>query len=100
MSKYGFYNEVYDNGCSIQTLRTGDGLAQFTDVNHGDGTVAIGIGYGAGDGIIGSKNKHNSKLNKDMLISWQIKFDNQQSVDAMIETLLRVKNTLAIGGAK
>ena len=91
---YGFNTVNYDNDTSIETLETGDGKTQFTDILHNDKTVAIGIGHGKYLGI-GEKEEHNKTLDSSMNIKWQIKFDNQKSVDAMIETLLRVKNQLA-----
>jgi len=92
--QYGFYNEEYDNGTSIETLMTGDGKSQFTDIQYEEGKAAIGISYGIGEGI-GTKTTHNKVLDESMLVKWQVKFESQQSVDAMIETLLRVKNHLA-----
>ena len=93
--KRGFYTEYYDdNDLEIETLMTGDGKAQFTDMDYGDGVASIGMSYGVGTGI-GIKEHHNSALNESMQIKWQVKFDNQLSVDSMIETLLRVKNHLA-----
>jgi hypothetical protein len=94
MSKvYGFTTETYEGGATIETLTTGDGKAQFTDISYEDGSASIGISYGLGDGI-GTKQHHNKKVDESMLIKWQVKFDNQQSIDSMIETLLRVKNRL------
>ena len=92
--KYGFHTINYDTGCSVETLLTGDGKTQFTEIAHEDGTVAIGMSYGLGAGI-GIKEKVDSIQTPEMLIRWQVKFDNQLSVDSMIETLLRVKNTLS-----
>ena len=95
-TKYGFYTEEYDNGVEIETLMTGDGKTQFTDIQHDDGTASIGMSYGLGKGI-GVKECRNKKLENEMLIKWQVKFDNQVSVDSMIKALLRVKNYLAKG---
>tara|TARA_R110000803_G_scaffold210685_2_gene283187 strand:- start:6084 stop:6377 length:294 start_codon:yes stop_codon:yes gene_type:complete len=93
--QYGFYNEEYDNGTSIETLMTGDGKTQFTDIKHADGLVSIGLSYGRGTGI-GTKEQHAPEtLATDAGVKWQIKFESQGSIDSMIETLLRVKNKLA-----
>ena len=92
--KYGFYNEEYSNGTSIETLRTGDGKTQFSDIEHDDGTVSIGMSYGRGTGI-GTKEVHAPKtLATDTGVKFQVKFESQGSIDSMIETLLRVKNKL------
>ena len=92
--QYGFYTEKYSETLEVETLMTGDGKAQFTDVHFDDETASIGISYGIGEGI-GTLTKHDKIMDEDMLIKWQIKFENQQSIDSMIETLLRVKNLLA-----
>ena len=92
--QYGFYTESYDNGVEIETLMTGDGKAQFIDIKHADGTAGIGIAYGIGTGI-GTTTEYNKLVDSDMQIKWQVKFDNQKSVDAMITALLDVKSHLA-----
>lgn len=92
--QYGFYKEEYDNGTSIETLMTGDGKAQFTDVVFDDGKVAIGMSYGRGEGV-GTKEEHApDTLATDTGVMFQVKFESQESIDSMIETLLRVKNKL------
>ena len=90
----GFYTEKYDNGVEVETLMTGDGKARFTDIQFDDGSASIGISYGQGKGI-GAEEQHDEKINDEMQIKWQVKFDNQISVDSMIKALLRVKNYLA-----
>ena len=95
---YGFRTATYEGGFSLHTLRTGDGKTEFTDLIFPDGTASIGISYGRGKGI-GVKTVYNKTLDADMGITWQVQFDNQESVDQMIETLLRVKNNLALGPA-
>ena len=92
--QYGFYLAKYENGAEIDSLMTGDGKTQFTDIIYPDGSAAIGISYGFGKGV-GITTEHNRDLDGDMLIKWQVKFENQKSVDAMIKTLLKVKNHLA-----
>lgn len=91
---YGFSTMHFDNGLSVQTLETGDGKSEFTDMFYSDGTAAIGFSYGGGTGI-GIERQHEKLLSEDLQVQWQVKFDNQRSVDAMITTLLRVKNHLA-----
>ena len=90
---YGFSVIEYDNGVSIETLETGDGKSEFTDITYDDGTVAIGMSYGVGSGI-GVKVQRNQTIDDSLDVKWQVKFDNQKSIDAMIETLLRVKRNL------
>jgi len=90
---YGFYTEKFSEDLEIETLKTGDGKSQFTDLVYDDGTVAIGISYGVGEGI-GVKVEHNKRLDETLKIKWQVKFESQASIDSMIETLLRVKNNL------
>jgi hypothetical protein len=92
--QYGFYTEQYGDTFSIETLMTGDGKAEFTCIGYDDGTVSIGISYGQGDGI-GAVKHYNHAASEEMGIKWQIKFDNQQSVNAMINSLLDVKERLA-----
>jgi len=91
---YGFYTEEYDNGFGVETLMTGDGKAQFTDIGFDNGNASIAMSYGLGKGV-GVKNHKGGEMNESTLIKWQIKFESQGSVDAMIETLLRVKNRLS-----
>ena len=93
---YGFYTEKYTEDFEIETLMTGDGKSQFTDSYFPDGTASIGISYGRGTGV-GTQEHHNCTTNPEMGIKWQVKFESQESVDAMINTLLRVKNNLANG---
>ena len=92
--KYGFYTEKYSETLEVETLMTGDGKAQFTDIQFEDGTASVGISYGIGEGI-GTQTKHDKIMDESMMIKWQVKFENQQSVDAMIRALLDVKNHLA-----
>lgn len=92
--KYGFYTEKYSETLEVETLMTGDGKAQFSDISYKDGTSAVGISYGIGEGV-GTETVHNKTMDEEMLIKWQVKFENQQSVDAMIKALLAVKNHLA-----
>lgn len=92
--KYGFYTETYADGTSIETLMTGDGKAQFTDCHFEDGTASIGISYGNGTGISTQQSYEAGTTATDIGVKWQIKFERQESVDAMIVTLLKVKNCL------
>jgi len=92
--KYGFVTEKYESG-EIETLITGDGKAQFTDLTFDDGFVGIGFSYGRGVGIGTKEDYVEGVVSTDVGVKWQVKFDNQKSIDAMIETLLRVKNNLA-----
>ena len=94
-TKYGFYNEEYEDW-NLQTLQTGDGKSQFFDMKYPD-CAAIGIAYNESiEGDIGEKTNYNQAAVAEMNINWQIKFTNQKSIDSMIETLLRVKNQLAL----
>lgn len=93
--QYGFYTEKYSETLSIETLMTGDGKAQFSDAKFEDGTASVCISYGVGEGV-GTETQHNKVLNEDMLVKWQIKFENQKSVDALIKALLEVKNHLSV----
>ena len=95
--QYGFYTERYSETFEVETLMTGDGKAQFTDAKFPDGTASVTIAYGRGVGV-GTEEKHNCAMNESMGIKWQIKFENQKSVDAMIKALLDVKNHLASSG--
>lgn len=92
--QYGFFTEKYNDNFSIETLGTGDGKSQFTDMVYDDSTAAIAIGYGIGEGL-NTTTKHNKVADESMLIQWQVKFECQESVDAMIKCLLDVKNHLA-----
>jgi len=92
---YGFTTEKYDGDYSVETLTTGDGKAQFTDLDFQDGFVGIGFGYGIGNGIGTKEHYPKDSTSEDAGVRWQVKFDNQVSIDAMIETLLRVKNMLS-----
>lgn len=94
MKKYGFYTERYSDTFEVETLMTGDGKAQFSDVKYPDGDAGISIAYGVGEGI-GTQTVHNRIMSEDMAVKWQIKFENQRSVDAMIKALLEVKNHLS-----
>ena len=91
--QYGFYTEEYDNEQTLETLMTGDGKSTFTDIIYEDGTVAVGIGYGDGKGLDTEQDYHR-KLDDEMMIKWQVKFENQLSIDGMIKCLLRLKNKL------
>ena len=92
---YGFSTENYEEW-QLQTLKTGDGKSKFFDMIYPD-CVAIGIAYSESiEGDIGEKTDYNQAAVAEMNINWQIKFTNQKSIDSMIETLLRVKNQLAL----
>lgn len=93
MKKYGFYVEKFSEELSIETLMTGDGKTQFTDVVYPDGVAAIGMSYGRGDGV-GNQEQHHKKLAEDLGIKWQVKFESTASVDAMISALNEVKSHL------
>lgn len=95
MKKYGFYFEEYADGTGIETLMTGDGLSTFTDAIDDNGIASICISYGNGVGI-GTKTVNEAGTTAtDIGTKWQVKFERQESIDAMIECLLRVKNNLA-----
>ena len=91
---YGFYKESYDNDVAIDTLMTGDGKALFTDLSFDDGTASIGISYGQGGGVGVKVNHEDGALPSDVGVKWQVKFESKASVDAMIETLNRVKEKI------
>ena len=91
--KYGFLIEDYDTG-SIETLMTGDGKTIFTDVVFDDGCVAIGMSYGQGKGVGAIEDYPAGTLATDLDVKWQVKFETEASIDAMIETLIRVKGRL------
>ena len=92
--EYGFHLENYDNGVSVETLKTGDGRTRFTNLINSDNTVSIGIGYGEFVGI-GVDTEVNKTLDSLMGVKWLINFDNQESIDAMIILLRRLKSNLA-----
>jgi len=92
---YGFFTDEYFGGIEVETLQVGDGKALFHDISFEDGTVSIGMSYGNGTGI-GTKNLINKPTDASMGIKFQVKFDSQLSIDAMIETLLRCKNKLSV----
>lgn len=94
--KYGFYTEEYEDGTSIETLMTGDGKAQFTDCHFEDGTASVGISYGRGTGISTQQHYKAGTTATDIGVKWQIKFERQESVDALIVALLKVKNRLRV----
>ena len=94
--KYGFYTEEYEDDTSIETLMTGDGKTEFTDILHGDGVVSLGLSYGDGVGVGVIRDHPEGTLAVEAGVKWQIKFESQESVDSMITTLLRVKNQLAL----
>tara|TARA_R110000850_G_scaffold165803_2_gene290842 strand:- start:2115 stop:2411 length:297 start_codon:yes stop_codon:yes gene_type:complete len=97
MSKYGFYTEEYKEGFSIETLMTGDGKSQFAECIYDDGTVSISMSYDNGiGGGVGVKTEIGRTMDEEMGVRWQVKFESQASIDAMIETLLRAKNALAL----
>ncbi len=92
--KYGFYIEEHESGGSIETLMTGDGKSQFTDMTHDDGTVGLGLGYGRGKGI-GIKETYPTKtVATDIGVKWQVRFERAESIDAMISALIRAKANL------
>lgn len=92
--KYGFITEEYDDGSSIDTLVTGDGKTQFTDMNHPDGLVGIGMSYGLGKGINTVIDYPPGTLAPDVGVKWSVKFECVESIDAMIDTLNRCKSIL------
>lgn len=92
---YGFTAEEYEEG-SIETLVTGDGKTQFTDVHFDDGSMAIGMSYGRGQGLGTVEDYDEGTLATDVDVKWQVKFESQESVDAMIHCLLKIKNGLII----
>ena len=93
--KYGFFIEEYENGTSMETLATGDGKSEFSDMLFSDGTVGLGIGYGDGGGLGAERTHAEGTLSTDVGVKWQIKFESQKSIDAMIIALLRAKSGLA-----
>ena len=95
-TQYGFNTEEYDNGLTVETLRTGDGKTQFAGCKFDDGTVSIAMSYDNGiGGGVGVKTEIGRTMDEQMGIQWQVKFESQASIDSMIETLLRAKNKLA-----
>ena len=93
--KYRFYTEIYPDETSVETLRTGDGKTQFTDLKFDDGTVGIGTSYrfmNAGIGWI-TRYEHGT-VSTDEGVKWQIIFDNEASIDAMIAALKIAKAKL------
>ena len=94
--QYGFLTDEYQGGIEVETLQTGDGKVLFQDISFDDGTVSIGMSYGKGTGVIGEKIDISRRMDKDMGIKFQVKFESQGSIDSMIETLLRCKNRLAV----
>ena len=56
------------------------------------------MSYGRGNGIGIQESFQGETLATDVGVKWQVKFESQQSIDAMIETLLRVKNNLTTKG--
>jgi hypothetical protein len=98
--KYGFYTEEYNNDDSIETLMTGDGKTLFSDISFPDGTQSIAFSYGMGEGVgVIVEHEDNTKPS-DVGVKWQVKFESQGSIDAMIQALLRVKNNMAEHDAK
>ena len=92
--KYGFYTAEYETG-SVEALMTGDGRTQFTDIENTDGTMSLGIGYGDITKKVNEKVKHPpGTLMTDIAVRWEVRFENPESVDAMIEALQRVKKGL------
>ena len=92
--KYGFYTEEYETG-SIETLMTGDGKTQFTDIDFRNGRVAVGMSYGQITQKINQKVHHpDGTLTTDIDVKWQVKFETPESIDAMIEALQRAKSNL------
>ena len=71
---YGFYTEVFSGDLEIETLKTGDGKTQFTDLVYNDGTVDIGMSYGIGEGVC-VKINHNKRLDESLKIKWHVKFE-------------------------
>lgn len=92
--QYGFYIEQYEDGTCVETLMTGDGKSQFTDCHFDDGTASIGISYGRGTGVGTTTSYDEGTVSTDIDVKWQIKFESQASIDAIIIALLRVKNAL------
>ena len=93
--KYGFYTEIYPDETSVETLRTGDGKTQFTDLTFDDGTVGIGMSYKFINVGIGNLTRYESgTVSTDVGVKWQVVFDNKASIDAMIDTLNRIKEKL------
>ena len=95
-TKYGFYTEEYE-GCSVEVLMTGDGMPQFTEMVHNDGKVGIGIAYSVGNGVIGETVELDKLLEASDQVTWEVKFDNLGSVQAMINCLEGIKKTLTEG---
>ena len=87
---YGFNIEQYENGHQIETLQTGDGLTEFTDLYFDDGQIGIAISYGDGIGV-GEKRNHPEGTRADTIKpKWQIKFPNSGSLESMIERLMEL----------
>ncbi len=91
--QYGFFTENYEDGSSIETLEVGDGKALFTDIHYPEGS-AIGFSYGLGEGIGITPEHLDGATTSHLGIKWQVRFDNVDSIDAMIETLGRVRAKL------
>ncbi len=91
---YGFYTESYDDGCTIETLMTGDGNTEFTDITFGADFVAIGMGYGMGIGVGEKRDYPESTLATEIGVKWQVKFESTASIDSMIDTLYRCRAKL------
>ncbi len=91
--RYGFFTAVFSNGVEIETLKVGDGKAQFSDINYFESGVAIGMSYGRGQGV-GTTENLDSEVSADLTIEWQVKFDSIAGVEAMERALTDVKKHL------
>ncbi len=92
--KYGFFTEEYPDGSKQRTLMTGDGKSTFTDVLYEDGTVGIGIAYGFGEGLNTTTEFEEGTKTTELDIDLVVRFENPDSIDAMIRTLNDVKSKL------
>lgn len=96
MKEYGFITEKFEDGTSQRTLVTGDGKATFSDVLYRSGEVGIAIAYGSGEGLdTVTKHKEGTTVT-DLDIDLVIKFEKQESIDAMIRKLVEIKEKLTI----
>lgn len=97
--KYGFHIENYEGGESVEILQTGDGFTAFNTIYSTEHDyVGIGFSYGNGDGNIGKRVVFPDDTTiTDRQCKWLIKFDNKESINALIAQLEELNEAIDSG---
>lgn len=95
--QYGFLNHTYDSSDIVtEVLYTGDGKTQFADITFNDGKVGVSVKYDKNDyiGIGNGLEYPEDTVVSDIKPRWLIVFEDEGSINALIDILITARNNL------